>query len=1128
MEEHIRKVDTNWMLSSTIGRAMNILLSSRPRKLEDAISRIGLSSQRSSSGSGSLEESLRFLREYVRDAADRMEPLDQILVPMIENSVKCKGLKHGNHVMILLNWLFQDELLFHVLASNLAEIIKRKEDHYILLGWCILISRLLDYEVASNKVLHIGIREKQNTLLKILCPTISRLSSIICSGSTLQNGFELPTRLSVAAADCTLLLTEALIKKTPSSEVSSSRTKPSDPNAANWQISLVPTASSDKRVMSTSKFSQASESMEMEFLLWNHFDELIILVQKLCAWNTKSRPLHAKGLELVLKWLQEIKQHYASLEDEAEILKTGVLLLSSCWKHYSMLLHLEDHGLSQKYGELLNQYLSGIQFYMDDYTAEHSANKNSGIGTNIFFLTCISLLLGRLDNKQFEIAISEYGSHISCVVLSQLQCIDEDVIEIAVCILKETIFKKISSGRNIFDTRQLEAVMPLLLNLLDERDSPTRAVVMLTAECCSMFAKSGDGWCVQEVLKRLVSGNISQRQNAMNVVSELIHISLDSVNLLSHSMWQDIANHLLECLEDKELTLRVQASNLFPKIDPPFVLPKLVRLVYSPNKAVQSSASDALIAVLKHHNQNLEVMVLLLDCLSNLSKSIDLPKVPGEIEGVSPSGSKLDANKVLRLIPEWSKSVQDWNIFIEPLIDKFFKEPENAIVVRFLSCISEHLADAADVVLHRVLLHMQAQGEMDETFFSREGSGSYSSNDPAKFQHSLFDRLCPLLIIRLLPLRIFNDLCYSLMYDQLNYQEFFSEERDFNLNSDTCIAALLIKRAFHKFEFEDVRKLAAELCGRIHPQVLFPVIWFQLKNASQCHNIPKIKACLFSVCTSLVVRGRDSAQHPVMPKIRKILESVLLWPPLDGDEVSKAQHGCIDCLALMICAELQAPESSKDPPCDKVGMFRKKNYPGSATVSNSVLAYVIQQLTFCGSKSISDPSDSNSTEFGCVSQPSTPLSFRLCMANVLISACQKISSSSKFALAQKILPVLVQSTERLTDSEVRAACIQVLFSAVYHLKSLVLPYSSELLKISIKALQKGAWKERMAGAKLMASLMASEDAVVESISGGLLEARSVLASISFTDPSLELQQVCQKLLVCITSPLDSVLRDLSL
>lgn len=28
--------------------------------------------------------------------------------------------------------------------------------------------------------------------------------------------------------------------------------------------------------------------------------------------------------------------------------------------------------------------------------------------------------------------------------------------------------------------------------------------------------------------------------------------------------------------------------------------------------------------------------------------------------------------------------------------------------------------------------------------------------------------------------------------------------------------------------------------------------------------------------------------------------------------VSKAQHGCIDCLALMICAKLQAPESFED------------------------------------------------------------------------------------------------------------------------------------------------------------------------------------------------------------------------
>lgn len=46
---------------------------------------------------------------------------------------------------------------------------------------------------------------------------------------------------------------------------------------------------------------------------------------------------------------------------EMQMMKTGSSLLSSCWKHYGMLMHLEDHKFSQQYKELLDQYLSGIQ-----------------------------------------------------------------------------------------------------------------------------------------------------------------------------------------------------------------------------------------------------------------------------------------------------------------------------------------------------------------------------------------------------------------------------------------------------------------------------------------------------------------------------------------------------------------------------------------------------------------------------------------------------------------------------------------------------------------------------------------------------------------------------------------------
>lgn len=60
-------------------------------------------------------------------------------------------------------------------------------------------------------------------------------------------------------------------------------------------------------------------------------------------------------------------------------------------------------------------------------------------------------------------------------------------------------------------------------------------------------------------------------------------------------------------------------------------------------------------------------------------------------------------------------------------------------------------------------------------------------------------------------------------------------------------------------------------------------------------------------------------------------------------------------------------------------------------------------------------------------------------------------------------------------------------------------------------------QERMAGAKLVASLMASDDMILGSISGALLETRSVLSTVSLTDPSQELRQVCKQLLMCMTS-----------
>ncbi|KAI8562184.1 hypothetical protein RHMOL_Rhmol03G0015000 [Rhododendron molle] len=672
--------ESNSMVSATIGRAMSTLLSARPKKLEDAVSRLVSAPQRSSDAS--LEESLRILHSYVTDAARREEPLDGVLVPMIEHvcifldfhfssidllvilelplipfsfyqSLKYKESKYGNQAMILFNWLFQDEVIFQALATNLASIIMRKEDRYIALGWCMLVRGLIGYEIKTKQLENNGLKKKYSSLLKIFSSCITHLVSVVCNGScsTLQGGFELPTRLAVAAADCTLALTTALTKNDLFSNGSDEKPKQSNSNLPSLPTAWVP---GEKRVKPASRCPEVS--MEMNLLLWDHLDELIILVQRLIAWSRKSRSLHAEGLDRVLKWLQGIKGSHAHVQNEAgrvthaEYWSFTSLFLLEILRHVDALGRLPEFSALQRIIGPIPVWDSGpnkprMQFYAENHTEENTENKDSGIETIKFFLNCLSLLLGHLDGKRFENTLSEDGLRISRVLISQLHCADAEVIDGAVCLLKAVIFRSNYSlaGSSSTDTREMDAVLPLLLHLLDERDGTARAIVVLIAEYCSI---STDSQCLQEVLNRLASGDVVQRRNAVDVMSELFRISPHLVHIFGR---QDIANHLLERLGDEESIVRTQASNLIPMMDPSLVLPALVGLLYSSDEVLQSSASNTFVAMLKYHNKSFEVLCMLFNCLSDLCQNPDLPEASG--------GSKLDVDIVLKLIPQWSDSV---------------------------------------------------------------------------------------------------------------------------------------------------------------------------------------------------------------------------------------------------------------------------------------------------------------------------------------------------------------------------------------------------------------------------------------------------------------------------------------
>ncbi|WJX83974.1 hypothetical protein P8452_66591 [Trifolium repens] len=213
-------------------------------------------------------------------------------------SLKCKNSKHGGQAIILLNWLFQDELNFVPVAEALASIITRKNDHDLLFG----------------------IRERYSDFLKILSTCLHDLAGIVSNESTLQDGFELPSRLGVSAADCFLAISGALTK----ADKLQDKKLTFNAKAKDQEITLVQCPIFDKNVKSDSK-SLLMSKFERDYTLWHHIDDLICLAQRLLSWSKKYRFLHAKGLEQVIKWLEEIKDHYGSFQPEAALLRAITL-----------------------------------------------------------------------------------------------------------------------------------------------------------------------------------------------------------------------------------------------------------------------------------------------------------------------------------------------------------------------------------------------------------------------------------------------------------------------------------------------------------------------------------------------------------------------------------------------------------------------------------------------------------------------------------------------------------------------------------------------------------------------------------------------------------------------------------
>ncbi|KAG6556390.1 hypothetical protein Mapa_002333 [Marchantia paleacea] len=1324
----------------SLGRVLNILLNAEPRELEKVRGQLKSRSRpKSAVGKAALA-----LIDHVVDTNSSGSSVEQIFVPVLEHVVKSKEHSNRKRSVCILQSVLESDEVGVIAASSLAAIIATQELHNrVKLGWCVIVREVVQGwsgQRSPDSPLH-----KETFAILVSC--VQSLTNVVCVASVKEDSKSVPTRLSIAAADCILAVTKVIAVGTTSEPEDNPKESFDTGHQRKPLITPIETIPDDVRNVhmapddvnnfpSTSSRDLFCTSERRNMALWEQLDNLVSLVSVLYEWNYRSRPLFAKGLQRVQKRLRSLASYRDSLQHqgpEMGDISIGAEVLVACWQHYSGLLMTEDKALHNHPHPVLQHWFGALQYYMEETEksdTEEDTRKSQEL--RAYALACLALTLGRLDARRLEAILEEFEPQLLNVLFSQLRGGDNTIVELAVGILRAILFRQSLSAPASdagFSVSRLETVVPMLMEMLDTRDTAARAVVLLLAE----YFAAPEATELETLFSRLDVEESSQRRNALDVLTELVSICTRNADMINSNFSQTIAMHLFKRLGDTELTNRAEASALFASLDPSFTLPTLVKLLYSSDGRVRSAASASVLSVLIQKPDR-RVIEELLDCVTKMVKQHPTKTENsdgGAVGGTNNSdGSPPDVERVMRLIPDWASKVEDWNNIIPFLLKKTFDEPSNAVMPRFLSSISRELAENTHTLFPLLLKKLQHQSQLTEAFISK-----VSEDNSGSMANHLFERLSPLLVLRVLPLSAFNDISCKELYGGLTSVLAGSGTLDSNMAE--CVTDHLLNRACGGFEFEDVRKVASEITGRLVPEIMLPLVTAQLEDATICQDLLRVKACLYALCTTLVIRSKESVNHSLMGHIRKILSSILLWPCVVEDkafsEVAKAQHGCIDCLALMICAETQIPketlvaeessafstagvesDAGEEPMTEKLSsnletsrpllqiveerslaelpeetfskpspikagiqliqklpeseQLRRTAFPrkevsqlsreitkaekAKKELSNKRILFLdrlseLEQHTgerFGEPQHASEPTDSledvpelernyqlaiekgrkekheipvkskllleelpdlerseergkentpqgvarkgfqpkllieelspsdfsrrkplkganinyhqhavlvdvvdcltghskklpwstlngdlDGSGLGCVTRGTgiVPIAFRICMANVLISACQKVPLAARTNVAAKMIPPVATFIQMSSDSKLKAACLQVLFTAVYHLKAYaVMPFASFLMTLSLAAVQsRGPLEERMGGAKLLASLLASEEVMVRELAPHLLDAQVALSSISRIDSSPDLRMLCQKLLSCLSVPGDGDVGD---
>ena len=524
---------------------------------------------------------------------------------------------------------------------------------------------------------------------------------------------------------------------------------------------------------------------------------------------------------------------------------------------------------------------------------------------------------------------------------------------------------------------------------------------------------------LRHMLDKLASPSAVARRNTLSALCEALargagqapheHGGADPHALLPEYA-ATLAERILPCLSDADLASRHAAAALFGRVSPSCVLPPLLQLCSHRDSRTRSAATVALVAVLQHHTPPARALTALLACIASpAAEDAATSARPARALTVDDAGAEaavgasrhdVAVERAIDALRKWAAAEvvpTDVPFLTDALLSAVTAAPSDAALVRAAAALGTLMGAPGGPAAHTLRR-------------LRELLVKQPASDAAP---RLFERLSPLLLLRVLPLAAFDDpLTVQPLYEDLGN----SEAGD--TVAGRSIAAELLRRMVDTAEADDVRRVSSELVGRLRPAVAWPRLEKRIMCYAERQQLRELRACLFAACAAIAARG-VAALPSSTPPSRALLASVTRLLTLtsnthgDEHELVKTHLGCMDFLAALVAAQLQTVRdgitSGVDAaPCSRiVEIGSSDRADGCAAVLSCLLAVVT-----CSADTVpwcDDPLDAAALP-----------SVRACFANALIAAGRLATVHSRAALAREILPVAARCVAQVVAVVLRS------------------------------------------------------------------------------------------------------------